>query len=158
MIDPFLITFPKPDWLSDKYPSDGERQAFEKILKALTSQTSKKTVTLPCIFDEETIREFIIIANYCNPLLYHLESFDFEHINGKTEVKFKYMPNKEKNELQRAVTCRVNGLYNYLGIADCETDLEKEIRVNEWLVQKCTYCKDGDFRIRHDVRGILLEN
>lgn len=156
MIDPFKVNYPIPSWISEIYSDPNDLETFNRILEALVKRTTTKTIHSE--YSVKDVQRFITHAIYCNPLLYYLESFNHRIENGKTVIRFHYMPSKQRKELQEAITCRTTGLYHYLGIEDCETDLEKEIRVNEWLVQKCEYCKEGDFRIRHDIRGILLEN
>ena len=147
-----------PPWLIESYPEQ-KYIAYTKLVEGLRAKSNRIELNIP--YDSFTMTMLYYDAYNSDPLLYDVDIPEFEPADGKTIVHARYrdqINGQDIEDIREAVQQRADELYGVMGLDLCRTSLEKELAVNEWLVRNCKWCDEGDFRYRHSVLGILLDN
>lgn len=151
--DPFEIDFSKLPWLHSPIYKRNERQLFSKMTDCILQ--SDKELIVKKKYDKQSIKRILFDILNSNPLTFGLKRIHVSYTSKETIIEFEYY--QEYDQWRRAVQNRTRELYESLSIKQCKTKLEIELVVNDWMCEKCTYCKEMDYHIRHSVLGVLLE-
>lgn len=155
--DPFETDFTEVLQLEKLGYSRSEKTLYRKltdcILKGEERLFLKKYKGV--YHSRQSIRRILCDVICSNPLTFGLNRIHVSFDEKGTIIDFEYYP--ECDSWKNDVRNRVEEMYDELSIADCGTDLEIELAVNDWMCENCTYCKEMDFHIKHSVLGILLE-
>ncbi len=155
--DPFdrSIDFSNPPWRNDnKLYGKKKSNLYGTLTDAILK--TEKSIKLRGKQTESFIKLIVMNIINSNPLSFGLRHVQVDNSSRKTIVYFEYYD--QYQQWKKQISERVKTLYNELKIKDCKTDLEIEIVINDWMCEKCTYCMEMDFHIKHSVLGILLEN
>ena len=150
-INPYDIDFTDIPW---NHSNKKTERLFIELSKGIVDEKEIVKVRGEYYFDDiiPTLHNIV----YTNPLAFPFRELICVEYDGKyTEFHLRYR--NESKEWRSQLIKRVNDLYHIMEIDHCQSDLEKELAVNDWLIKNTEWIEEGDFHIRHSVIGILLE-
>ena len=154
-LDPFDVIFTDASWLKrGTFYNKEDRKLYREITKSILSFEDHLVLDKP--YHPESVGHIIINVLNTNPLTFGLRTFKVVPHPYETVVFFYYYK-EEYPEWKDSIQQCVRDLYGELNITNCRSDLEKEIAVNDWLCDNCSYYDNPDYHMGHSVLGILLE-
>lgn len=147
--DPYRVRFKMPKWIEKECSMD-DLDNIRTIIRTIRDHTGSIRLTNCGCWDD--FCRLLHLALYIDPLTFDLDGImDFRTDGCDCKISLSFL-----DVDHRSISNRVAELYYEMDIGSCRSDLDVELRVNDWLVENCEWNDEADLHERHSAIGILL--